>query len=299
MTTARVIVVVTGMSGAGRSTALRVLEDLAFYCIDNLPVPLMDQAVAIIREEDTRLRVALGIDVRVREFLEGARGAVRRLREGGDQVIVLFLDAADDALVRRFSEARRPHPLASQHPQDGLPKFIARERERLSDLRDVADRVIDTTRLTVHDLRRLLIDHFAAAIGTSLHLVVRVVSFGFKYGVPVDADTVFDARFLPNPHFVPALRPRSGRDPEIAAFVLGSPEGATFLAAMATFLVPLLPSYAREGKVIFTVAIGCTGGRHRSVALAEALAGRLTGMVPAGEVPCDVSVSHRDIERGG
>lgn len=291
----RFIVVVTGLSGAGRSTALRVLEDLAFHCVDNLPTPLLAQAVSLWSSSAADTRVALGMDVRVGAFLEGADFAVRELRRGGDLVHVLFLDAADDALVRRYSESRRPHPLATLWPDDDLQALIQRERERLAGLRSLADRVIDTTRLNVHDLRRELIGHFSGQVGTTLQMTTRVVSFGFKYGIPIDADTVFDARFLPNPHFIPALRPRTGLDPEVASFVLDTAEGRDFLEAVTTLLVPLLPRYAREGKVTLTIAVGCTGGRHRSVAITEALARRLR----EGGAPGDVRVSHRDAERGG
>lgn len=293
--TPRFIVVVTGLSGAGRSTALRVLEDLSFHCIDNLPTPLLNEAVALWTTQTGDARVALGMDVRVGDYLDAAAAAVKELRRGGALVHVLFLDASDDALVRRYSESRRPHPLAYLSPGDGLEVHIRRERERLGGLRAMADRVIDTTRLTVHDLRRELSEHFAGEVGTSLQMTTRVVSFGFKYGVPVDADNVFDARFLPNPHFVPELRPKTGLDPEVARFVLESPEGAEYLDAVSTFLAPLLPRYAREGKVTLTIGVGCTGGRHRSVAIAEALGHRLR----ACGAPGDVRVSHRDASRGG
>ena len=289
------IVVVTGLSGAGRSTALRVLEDLSFDCIDNLPTPLIEQAVALSANTGAVPRMGIGMDVRVRAMLEGAGAVIETLRAHKHRVSVIFLDAADEALVRRYSESRRPHPLAAQHPADDLAALITRERERLADLRARADRVIDTSALTVHDLRRLLIEHFTQAEGATLRMNTRVLSFGFKYGIPVDADLVFDARFLPNPHFVPALRPRSGKDSEVARFVLETVEGREFVDAIETLLAPLLPRYAREGKVALTVAIGCTGGRHRSVAIAEALAMRLSKLRAPGEV----RASHRDIDRGG
>jgi UPF0042 nucleotide-binding protein len=289
------IVVVTGLSGAGRSTALRVLEDLSFDCIDNLPTPLIEQAVALSANTGAVPRMGIGMDVRVRAMLEGAGAVIETLRAHKHRVSVIFLDAADEALVRRYSESRRPHPLASQHPDDDLAALITRERDRLSDLRARADRVIDTSALTVHDLRRLLIEHFTQAEGATLRMNTRVLSFGFKYGIPVDADLVFDARFLPNPHFVPALRPRSGKDPEVARFVLETTEGREFVDAIEALLAPLLPRYAREGKVALTVAVGCTGGRHRSVAIAEALTVRLSKLRGPGEV----RASHRDIDRGG
>jgi RNase adapter protein RapZ len=292
--TQRIVVVITGVSGAGRTTALHVLEDLSFYCVDNLPTPLLTETIALWHRSPSMRRLGIGLDVRVGEFLASADEAIRSLRASGEHLGVVFLDAADEALVRRFSETRRPHPLAASFPDDDVAALIHRERERLGDLRALADQVIDTTRLNVHDLRRLLIDHFRSTTGTALRMQTRVVSFGFKYGVPADADLVFDARFLANPHFVPELRPRSGRDPAVAAFVLEHPEGREFLDALERFVAPLLPRYAREGKVVLTVAVGCTGGRHRSVALAEALGARIkTG------APGDVTVAHRDIDRGG
>lgn len=293
----RWIVVITGMSGAGRTTALHVMEDLAFYCIDNLPTPLIPHTLSLWANPGRMSRLAIGVDVRVREFLDGADGVLQSLRVEGARVSVVFLDAADESLVRRYSESRRPHPLASQYPAEGVPQLIARERARLAPLRAQADRVIDTTRLTVHDLRRLLLDLYVGDAADPLRMTVRVVSFGFKYGLPVDADLVFDARFLPNPHFVPALRPRSGLDGEVSEHVLGSVEGAEFLTQLERFVSPLLPRYAREGKVVLTVAVGCTGGRHRSVALAEALGARLADSDP-GKAR-EVRVAHRDIDRGG
>ncbi|MEZ4410527.1 MAG: RNase adapter RapZ [Polyangiales bacterium] len=289
------IAVVSGMSGAGRTTALHVLEDLSFYCIDNLPTPLIEPAMRLGADAAAMKRVAIGVDVRVRKFLEGAGSVVAKLREGGQAVSVIFLDAADDALVRRYSESRRPHPLSGEFPEESLQSLIERERDRLGELRGLADRVIDTTGLTVHDLRRTLIDHFTRDTGASLEMTTRVVSFGFKYGVPIDADLMFDARFLPNPHFVPRLKPRTGKDPEVAGFVLETDEGKEFLDAVVELVGPLLPRYAREGKAVLTIAMGCTGGRHRSVALAEALGARLRGDLAPGEVV----VAHRDIGKGG
>ncbi len=291
----RVFVVITGVSGAGRTTALHVLEDLSFYCVDNLPTPLLPEMISLWRNTPSVRRMGIGLDVRGGEFFASADEVVKKLRDAGEHVGVIFLDAADEALVRRFSETRRRHPLAAAFPDDDVSSLVHREREAVGDLRALADQVIDTTRLSVHELRRLLIDHFRATTGTALRMQTRVVSFGFKYGVPADADLVFDARFLANPHFVPELRPMSGRDSAVSRFVLEQhPEGGEFLDSLERFVAPLLPRYAREGKVVLTVAVGCTGGRHRSVALAEALGARLRPGAPG-----DVTVAHRDIDRGG
>jgi UPF0042 nucleotide-binding protein len=280
------VVVVTGMSGAGRSTALNVLEDLGFFCVDNLPPPLVPGLLELLERGDELRRVGLGVDVRSGAFLEGTSELVEELRARGHEVEVIFLDASDEALVRRFSETRRPHPLA---PGGDLLDAIQRERERLGPLRAQAKHVFDTTPMSVHDLRRALVDHVARGGGAAT-MVTRIVSFGFKYGIPVDADLVFDLRYLPNPHFVPELKPKTGLDPEVARFVLDAPETGELLADLTEMLAKVLPKYEREGKSYLTIAIGCTGGRHRSVAVAEELAGRLRGQR-------EIVVVHRDAER--
>jgi UPF0042 nucleotide-binding protein len=280
------VVVVTGLSGAGRSTALHVLEDLGFFCVDNLPPPVLPQMLATLAPESAIAKVALGIDVRTGAFLEAADPILQGLSAGGLDVEILFLDATDSALVQRYSETRRPHPLA---PGGDLLAAIQNERERLATLRARARHVIDTTRLNVHELRRLLVD-LVARTGGRPRMVTRFVSFGFKYGLPVDADLVFDLRYLPNPHFVPELRPKTGQDADVAAFVLGAPETQELLGDLERMLSRLLPRYEREGKTYLTVAIGCTGGRHRSVAVAAEL-GRLF------ERAREVVVVHRDAAR--
>lgn len=286
MSRTRQIVVITGLSGAGRSTALRVLEDAGFYCVDNLPPALAPDLLALAHREGRLDRVGLGIDVRTGAFLSGAEQALASLEADGHEVEVVFLDCADDVLVRRFSETRRPHALAEEGDLHGA---IAGERERLSGLRARADVVIDTTELTVHDLRRNLIDYIARD-AEQPSMVVRLLSFGFKYGIPTHADLVFDLRFLPNPHFVEELRPKTGKDPEVADYVLGAPQTQELIGRLRPLLDYALPQYAREGKAYLTVAIGCTGGRHRSVAMAEELGRQL-------ESELDVVVSHRDVER--
>jgi RNase adapter protein RapZ len=278
------LVVVTGMSGAGRSTALRALEDLGYFCVDNIPPALIPQLVELLAKGGELTRVGLGVDVRTGSFLEGATAVLDALIAGGHEVELLFLDSQDEQLVRRYSETRRSHPLA---PGGDLLSAIQRERERLAPLRARAGLLIDTSKMSVHDLRRTLVDYIARG-GHKSRMVTRVVSFGFKFGVPVDADLVFDLRYLPNPHFVPELKPRTGLDASVAQFVVESPEAQDLLADLTAMLTKLLPRYAREGKAYLTIAIGCTGGQHRSVAMAEALAVRLRGQG-------DVVVEHRDM----
>jgi UPF0042 nucleotide-binding protein len=277
------LVVVTGMSGAGRSSALRMLEDLGFFCVDNIPPALIPDLLAMLEGQQHISRVAVGMDVRTGRFLEGAGGVLDQLAASGRSVTLIFLESQDDELVRRFSETRRSHPLA---PGGNLLEAIQAERERVAPLRARADLLIDTTGLSVHDLRRQLVDHIASGTQAG-HMVTRIVSFGFKYGLPVDADLVFDLRYLPNPHFVPELRPKTGLDPAVASFVLDAPEAQELLQDLTALLKKLLPRYQREGKSYLTVAIGCTGGRHRSVAMTEALSSALAGCG-------DIRVEHRD-----
>lgn len=280
------IIVVTGMSGAGKSTALRVLEDLGYFCVDNLPTPLAADFVEMVAARSDIDRVALGIDARGRAFGQGAASVAGELRAGGHKVSILFLDASDEALVRRFSESRRPHPLARG---GGSVAGIKAEREELWQLRAQADEVIDTTLLSVHQLRSLLRHRHDVGDDAS-DMTVRLISFGFRYGVPVDADLVLDVRFVPNPYFVDDLKPLTGTDQPVADFVLSHEEARIFLDKSADVLSFLIPLYHREGKSYLTVALGCTGGQHRSVALVEALAQRLA-------IPHSVVVMHRDMVR--
>ncbi|MFT3921469.1 MAG: RNase adapter RapZ [Myxococcales bacterium] len=279
------LVIVTGLSGAGRTTALRVLEDLGFYCVDNLPPRLAPGLLELLESGNEEVPVGLGVDVRSGVFLEGAGDALDELAARGFPPEVLFLDASDEALTRRFSETRRPHRLA---PSGDLLSAIRAERERLAPLRRRASRVIDTTHLNVHDLRRQLVA-IVSGRPDGIRLVTRVVSFGFKYGLPQDADLVFDLRYLPNPYFVPELSALSGLTEPVRNYVLQTAEAQDLLEDLSRLLQKLLPRYAAEGKAYLTVAIGCTGGRHRSVAMAEALGAKLSH----GEVV----VVHRDVER--
>jgi len=281
-------VVITGLSGAGKSFAIKCFEDMGFFCVDNLPTTLIPTfADLIMRSEQPIHRVALGVDVREGSYLSRLLDIIRELRTRGHAVEVLFLEASEEALVRRYHETRRRHPLAGDgNALDG----IRAERKAMSDLREVADRIVDTSALTVHQLKDRLVELYVAPKARP-GLAPSLVSFGFKHGVPFDADLVFDVRFLPNPHFVDALRALDGRDERVRTFVLNHPESKELLRRLEDFLRFVLPCYEREGKAYLTVAIGCTGGRHRSVTVAEELKRFLSGI---GYAP---TVVHRDLER--
>ena len=281
-------VVITGLSGAGKSYAIKCFEDMGFFCVDNLPTTLIPTfADLIMRSEQPIHRVALGVDVREGAYLSRLLDTIRELRARGHAVEVLFLEASEEALVRRYHETRRRHPLAGEgNVRDG----IQAERRALAHLREATDRIIDTSALTVHQLKDRLVELYVAPKARP-GLATSLVSFGFKHGVPFDADLVFDVRFLPNPHFVESLRPLDGRHERVRAFVLDHPESKEMLRRLEDFLKFVLPCYEREGKAYLTVAIGCTGGRHRSVTLAEELGRFLAGL---GYAP---TVVHRDLER--
>ena len=281
------LVVVTGLSGSGKSTAIHVLEDLGFYCIDNLPIALIPRLVELWEtSRDEVRRVALGIDVRERHFLAEFPHVFDQLREHDVALEVLYLEASDEVLVRRFSETRRPHP-ADQG--GGIADGIRREREKLRGLRELADRILDTSAFTVHEFRSALRDLVdRPEPGT---MTIGLLSFGYKYGLPTDADLVLDCRFLPNPYFVEALRDKRGSDPAVADYVLCRDETQEFLRRFVELLEFTLPRYRREGKSYLTIALGCTGGRHRSIVLVEELRRRLQ------ESGHRVLVRHRDAER--
>lgn len=289
------VVVVTGLSGAGRSTALRALEDLEYFCVDNLPTLLVQAAVESCERGGMR-RIALGIDVRVGTFLLGARKALEDLSASGQKLEILFLDASNEALLRRFNSTRRPHPLSTavaagpQGTASAVLEGIQIERERLAPLRALASRVLDTTRLSVHELRRQVVALFGPGEGKSARMRTRLSSFGFKYGVPVDADLVLDVRFIDNPFFIPELKEQSGLDAPVAEFVLSKEDARGFITRALDLLEYALPRYEAEGKSYLTIAIGCTGGRHRSVAIAEHMADAL-----AERTGLTIDVSHRDI----
>jgi UPF0042 nucleotide-binding protein len=290
------VVVVTGLSGAGKTTALHALEDLGFFCVDNLPTALAPQSVELC-ERGGMMRIALGMDVRVRAFLKDVESVVGKLENGGFRdVQLVFLDASDETILRRFSETRRPHPLSTGDGALGVVDGARIERERLAPLRARATRIFDTTRLSVHELRRAIIAHFGPASGGAPRMVTRVVSFGFKYGPPVDADLVFDVRFLDNPYFVPRLKSLPGTDPAVVQYVLSLPECKTFLAKIIDLLEFVLPRYEREGKSYLTIGVGCTGGRHRSVVIADAIASALSQKALASNRD-SITAVHRDVDR--
>lgn len=291
------LVVITGMSGAGKSTALHALEDLSFFCVDNLPTPLIAQTLEVCKAAGVR-RIALGLDVRVGEFLRDAASILDKLNAGQDrELFVLFLDATDESLLHRYSETRRPHPLSAMEGQDGsalaVLDGIRIERERLGSLRARATRIVDTTSTSVHDLRKLVVQFLGPASGQSPRMVARVISFGFKYGMPVDADVVLDVRFLANPYFVRHLRDLPGTNAAVSSYVLSNDEAKEFVERALELLSFSLPRYEREGKAYLTIAIGCTGGRHRSVAIAEKLREDLTAQTGLA-----IAVIHRDVDRG-
>ncbi|WP_141585994.1 RNase adapter RapZ [Actinomadura sp. WMMA1423] len=282
------IVIVTGMSGAGRSTAAKSLEDLDWFVVDNLPPGLLATMADLGgRVKDAVPRIAVVVDVRSRAFTDDLHSSIAELEARGVHPRVVFLEAGDADLVRRFESVRRPHPLQG----DGrLVDGIARERELVREVRAEADLVIDTSGLNVHELRNKIIGFFGTDSGES-SLRATVVSFGYKYGLPVDADLVVDCRFLPNPHWVPDLRPKTGRDAAVRDYVLGQRGAKEFLDAYSEVLRLLADGYEREGKHYVTLAVGCTGGKHRSVAMAEQIAARLR------DEGIEVQVAHRDLGR--
>ena len=280
------LLLVTGMSGAGRSTAARALEDLGWFVVDNLPPALLPQAVDEVKSDQESERLAVVVDARGGTMFEDLDESLAGIRAQGVDLRVLFLEAGDNELVRRFESSRRPHPLQGS---GGILDGLVRERALLGDMRSRADLVIDTSSLNVHDLRRKI----DAAFGGDERVALRatVMSFGFKYGIPVDADIVCDVRFLPNPYWVPELRDLTGLDPAVSDYVTDPADARDFLDRQAAILDLVSDGYLREGKRYVTVAIGCTGGKHRSVAMAENLAARLV------KVGVEVLVVHRDLGR--
>jgi len=282
----RQLVILTGLSGSGKSTVLKTFEDLGYYCVDNLPVQLIPvfSELHLYGGADIN-RAALLVDAREGDQLRRLPAVYRQIH-GDVSATLVFIEASDEALLRRFSETRRPHPLGHDRP---VREGLRRERELMAPIRKLADVVVDTTRFNVHELRQFVIRRFQSR--TRHPLMVSVVSFGYRYGVPVDADLVFDVRFLPNPHFVPRLRPYSGKDPKVARYIRSFPQTNQFLRRIESLLAYLIPHYIREGKSYLTIALGCTGGRHRSVMMANSVRRALASR------GYTVKTVHRDLDR--
>lgn len=283
------VLFLTGMSGAGKSTALKMLEDMGFFCIDNLPVTLIDKFLELTDQEGNQYqRVAIGVDIRSGRRLGEFQTILEKMKKGTHQPRILFLDASDEVLVKRYKETRRNHPLAGTGRID---TGIEKEREAIRFLREQADYIIDTSKLLTRELKAALDEIFVK--GNAFHnLYVTVLSFGFKYGIPADSDVVFDVRFLPNPYYDPELRPMTGNDNVIQDFVFSKPQAGLFLDKLEDMLRFLIPNYVDEGKNQLVVSIGCTGGKHRSVTIANALYDRLKKQAAYG-----LKVEHRDITK--
>ena len=281
----RQLVILTGLSGSGKGSVLRTFEDLGFYCVDNLPVSFIPSFAQLSMDDGEITRAALLVDAREGEQLKKLPEVYRRLRREYPATLV-FIEASNEALARRFSETRRPHPMGADL---SVPEGIRMERSRMAPIRAIADVVIDTTKFTVHELRRFIMDQFEKA--GRRPLLVSLVSFGYRFGLPPDADLVFDVRFLPNPHFVAKLRPYSGKNPRVARYIRSFKQTGEFLRRIEGLLAYLIPHYIREGKSYLTIAFGCTAGRHRSVAMAEAVGKALE------KRGYTTKMEHRDLER--
>jgi UPF0042 nucleotide-binding protein len=282
------ITIITGLSGAGKSIAIKSMEDLGYFCVDNLPPSLLLKMVELGSQSDANIEhLAVGIDVRGGEFFDDLNESLAELDRGGIPYGIVFLEADDETLVKRFKETRRSHPISSA---GGITESISRERERLQGLRGKADIVIDTSRINVHQLREQLMNQYRSG-GASVLLEINLVSFGYKFGLPLDADMVFDLRFLPNPFWVDDLRDRDGMDSGVREYVLGQEESREFLDRIEALVTFLKNRFFREGRRYITLAMGCTGGQHRSVVMVEELAARLQA------ADWLVSVRHRDVRR--
>ncbi len=279
----RELVIITGMSGAGKASALKAFEDLGYYAVDNLPVGLIENFAELVRDTLEIDRAALVVDIREGARLDKLPEVLRSIKRSL-RTTVLYLEAKDDALVRRYSETRRPHPLGRQK---SVKSSLHSERERLKPVRASADVVVDTTKFNVHELRSFINERFGAG-NRDHNLLISCVSFGFRQGVPDDADLVFDVRFLPNPHFIPEFRPFTGRHPKVAKYIRSFPQTKEFIKRISELLIYLLPHYVAEGKSYLTIAFGCTGGKHRSVMIAEDVKKQLA------KAGYPVKVVHRD-----
>jgi RNase adapter protein RapZ len=277
------LVIITGMSGSGKASVLKAFEDLGYYCVDNLPIGLIPRFADLAKQSSEIEKAALVADIREGEQLKRLPAIVRSLKKQVNTT-VLFLEASDDVLLRRFSETRRPHPLGKDST---VKSALSEERQRLQPIRDLADVVVDSSRFNVHELRAHITSKFTAG-STEKDILISIVSFGYKTGVPSDVDLVFDVRFLPNPHFVPEFRPLTGRHPQVAKYIRSFPQTQEFIDRISELLIYLIPHYIREGKSYLTIAFGCTGGQHRSVMIGEDVKKRLA------KAGYRVKVVHRD-----
>ena len=284
------LMIISGLSGSGKSTAMKALEDSGFYCIDNMPATLIPTFIELCQHSTRGLtKVAIVVDIRGKEFLEDFQKVVKDLRGKGHEMMILFLESADEVLIRRYSETRRSHPVGKEKGLP-LPEAVKKERGEMAFLREIADEVIDTSTLNVHQLRGIIMEHLLPA--TAQRMKVTLLSFGYSYGIPTEADIVMDVRLLPNPFFVRELRGLTGKDAEVRDYVLKQEETNTFLQRFSEMIEYLIPLYEKEGKAYLTIAIGCTGGKHRSVVITERLAKML------GQWDQRITVRHRDVERG-
>ena len=282
------VVIITGLSGSGKSTALRALEDIGFFCVDNLPVVLLPKFLALTTLSSPEIKqVAMVMDLRERSFLDKYQRIFTRLKEKGYKIEILFLEASDDSLLHRFSETRRIHPVSEKGP---IMEGILKEREKLSSLKKMADKVIDTTSANVHQLKDTIQRHFLPSSGHK-KMVINVTSFGYRYGLPADADLVFDVRFLPNPYFVENLKNYDGHHADVKDYVLQNKESKEFLEKILDLMILLIPLYEKEGKVRLNIAMGCTGGKHRSVVMTNELGSYFSTMKYI------INLNHRDINK--
>ncbi len=277
------LVIITGMSGSGKASVLKAFEDLGYYCVDNLPIGLIPRFADLAKQSSEIEKAALVADIREGEQLKRLPAIIRGLKKQVNTT-VLFLEASDDVLLRRFSETRRPHPLGKDST---VQSALSEERQRLQPIRDMADFVVDSSRFNVHELRAHITSKFTAG-STEKDILISIVSFGYKTGVPSDVDLVFDVRFLPNPHFVPEFKPLTGRHPQVAKYIRSFPQTQEFINRISDLLIYLIPHYIREGKSYLTIAFGCTGGQHRSVMIGEDVKKRLA------KAGYRVKVVHRD-----
>ncbi len=286
------LIIITGMSGAGKSSAINVFEDLGFFCVDNLPIILLPKFAEVVAQSEGKIsKVALGIDVRERGFLDNLFNTLKELAGLQIKYEMLFLEASTEVLLHRFSETRRRHPLDIDGQEHSILEGIKQERALLTEIKAKADKIIDTTNLSAKELRDAIAESFLLLSDHVRTLRVNLISFGYKYGMPLDADLVLDVRFLPNPHYIDELKPYTGNDSKIKDFVLNNSVAQKFLRKFFSLLKYLVPHYIKEGKAYLTIAIGCTGGKHRSVVVINELEKYLTGR------NYDVKVKHRDVNR--